>query len=334
MLFEPITLGGVTLKNRIVMSPMCQYSAGEQGLVTDWHRIHYASRAVGGVGLVMVEATAVQPNGRISTRDLGIWDDTHIAGLSEVVRLVQAAGAKIGIQLAHAGRKSQVEGRLDAPSPIAFSADFPTPVPLSQEGINDVVANFRQAAGRARQAGFDVIEIHAAHGYLINQFLSPLCNHRDDPYGGDRDRRFRLLKEIVTAVREVWEGPLFVRFSAEEYAEGGNHIEDYVYYSRLLKQMGVHLIDVSSGAVVPYPVRDYPGYQVPFAEKIRREAGIATGAVGKITVAQQAEQILENGQADLIFLGRELLRNPYWALHAAAALGVRNEPPVQYARAF
>ncbi len=334
LLFSPVTISGLELKNRIVMSPMCQYQAKADGFVTDWHRVHYPTRAVGGVGLIMVEATAVQPNGRISNQDLGIWSDDHIQGLSELVRLVHHHGAKIGIQLAHAGRKAQADGRHVAPSAIAFSDDYDVPEELAADEINEIVQAFRQAAIRAEKAGFDVVEIHAAHGYLINEFLSPLANHRQDEYGGNRENRFRLLEKTVKAVQEVWSGALFVRISAEEYAEGGNHIEDYVYYAGLLRDLGVHCIDVSSGGVVMAKIQDVPLYQVPFAERIKREAGILTGAVGKITTADQAEEILRQERADLIFIGRELLRNPYWAIHAARQFQIEGAVPASYIRGF
>lgn len=334
LLFSPVTISGLELKNRIVMSPMCQYQAKADGFVTDWHRVHYPARAVGGVGLIMVEATAVQPNGRISNQDLGIWSDDHIQGLSELVRLVHHHGARIGIQLAHAGRKAQADGRHVAPSAIAFSDDYDVPEELAADEINEIVQAFRQAAIRAEKAGFDVVEIHAAHGYLINEFLSPLANHRQDEYGGNRENRFRLLEKTVKAVQEVWSGALFVRISAEEYAEGGNHIEDYVYYAGLLRDLGVHCIDVSSGGVVMAKIQDVPLYQVPFAERIKREAGILTGAVGKITTAVQAEEILRQERADLIFIGRELLRNPYWAIHAARQFQIEGAVPASYIRGF
>ncbi|WP_139489334.1 NADPH dehydrogenase NamA [Brevibacillus dissolubilis] len=334
-LFEPVKINGMTLKNRVVMAPMCMYSADKQGRVNDWHKVHYATRAVGGVGLIIVEATAVEAHGRISDHDLGIWDDEHVAGLSEVVKLVKPHGTQIGIQLAHAGRKSEAEGTPVAPSPIAFSDRYRVPKELSRDEIHGVVRSFAKAAERAKQAGFDCIEIHAAHGYLINQFLSPLANQRTDEYGGGHENRFRLLKEVVLAVKEVWDGPLFVRVSAEEYADGGNHIEAYVFFSALLKELGVDLIHVSSGAVVPYPITDYPGYQVPLAEKIRYGADIPTAAVGKITTPEQAEEILQNRRADLISLARVLLRDPYWALHAQIALENNKESvPVQYQRGF
>lgn len=334
LLFQPIQIGGLTLKNRIVMSPMCQYSADEAGFVQDWHVTHYVSRAVGGVGAIVVEATAVEADGRITDRDLGLWQDAHIEKLADIVRQVHKHDVKIGIQLAHAGRKSECALPPVSAGDEPFSDRYRAPRPLSIEEIQGIVDRFRQAAVRAKKAGFDFVEIHAAHGYLLNQFLSPLVNQRSDEYGGSLEKRFRLLKEVVLAVREIWPETLFVRLSAEEYAEGGHHIGDTVEVCQRLKELGVQLIDVSSGAVVPFRIQDGPGYQVPFAERIRREALIPTGAVGKITEPEQAEEILQKGQADLIFLGRELLRNPYWALHAANRLGDGAKPPVQYERAF
>jgi len=333
-LFQSYTIREMTLKNRIVMSPMCQYSAEEDGLPTDWHRLHYPTRAIGGAGLIMVEATAVQPNGRITEQDLGIWNDRQAEALAEIARLVHRYEAKIGIQLAHAGRKSTVRESHEAPSAIPFSDAYDTPTALDLEGIARVVENFRQAAFRAKQAGFDVLEIHAAHGYLLNQFLSPLTNKREDAYGGTPENRFRLLQEVVQAVRSVWSGPLFVRVSAEEYAEGGNHIEQTIAHAKKLAELDVDLIDVSSGGVVPIRITDYPGYQVGYSERIRREAGIPTGAVGLITTPELAEEILQNGRADLVFLGRELLRNPYWPLLAEKGMTGSSASPKAYARAF
>ncbi|RNB81154.1 NADPH dehydrogenase NamA [Brevibacillus fluminis] len=333
-LFSPITLGSLTLKNRIVMSPMCQYSADEEGFVTDWHPVHYVSRAVGGVGAIVVEASAVEPDGRISSHDLGIWQDAHVAKLAQIVKQVHQHDVKIGIQLAHAGRKSESAKAPVSSSDIAFSEKYAQPRALSIPELQVIVDKFREAGERVAQAGFDFIEIHAAHGYLINQFLSPLVNNRSDEYGGSMENRFRFLREIVLAVRERWSGRLFVRLSAEEYADGGNHIEEYVVFSKWLKELGVTLVDASSGAVVPFRIRDFPGYQVPLAERIRKEAGIATGAVGKITTPELAEAIVSLEQADLVFLGRELLRNPYWPLHAAKTLRTEQPISVQYARAF
>ncbi|GAA4709909.1 NADPH dehydrogenase NamA [Brevibacillus fulvus] len=333
-LFRPITIGQLALKNRIVMSPMCQYSAAEDGKVNDWHLLHYPARAIGGAALLIMEATAVQPNGRITDQDLGIWDDQQVEGLARIAELVHRHGAKIGIQLGHAGRKSRATGRVEAPSAVAFSADYAKPAALSIGEIAQLVENFQRAAIRAKTAGFDVIELHAAHGYLINQFLSPLSNLREDEYGGSAENRFRLLKEIILAVRAVWSGPLFVRVSADEYAEGGNRLEQTVQFAKWMKAIGVDLIDVSSGGVVPVSVRDFPGYQVPFAEKIKQEANVATGAVGLIRTPELAEEILQNGRADLIFLGRELLRQPYWPQQAALELGEEIDLPTQYLRAW
>jgi NADPH2 dehydrogenase len=334
MLFSPLTIRNVTLKNRIVMSPMCMYSCtNADGFVTDWHTVHYTSRAVGQVGLIIVEATAVTPQGRISPHDLGIWQDEHVTGLRRLTELAHEHGARIGIQLAHAGRKADIDGPILAPSAIPFDR-MKTPEAMTLQQIDDTVRAFREGAERAAAAGFDVIEIHAAHGYLINEFLSPLANQRSDEYGGDRDRRFRFLERIASEIRSVWTGPLFVRISANEYHPEGNQIDDYVYYAARLKELGVDLIDCSSGGVVPVSIDVYPGYQVPYAERIRREVSVLTGTVGLITEPVQAEEILRNGRADLIFLGRELLRDPYWPRTAAKQLGVSLPAPKQYARGW
>ncbi|WP_410769064.1 NADPH dehydrogenase NamA [Fontibacillus sp. BL9] len=332
-LFSPYTIKEVTLKNRIVMAPMCMYSApNEDGKIGDWHRIHYATRAVGGVGLIIVEATAVLPEGRISYRDLGIWSDEHIAGLKEITDLIHQQGAKAAIQLAHAGRKAELNEDIFAPSALPFPG-MKTPLEANEDVLRRVVEAFSQSARRAKEAGFDIIELHGAHGYLINQFLSPLANHRQDAYGGTAENRYRLLGEIIDAVKTEWDGPIFVRVSANEYDENGNSLEQYIKYARNMKAQGVDLIDCSSGGVIPAKIDIYPGYQVNLSEVIRREAGIATGAVGLITSAVQAEEILGNERADLVFLGRELLRNPYWALNAAKELGSEIDRPQQYGRA-
>lgn len=334
-LFAPLTLRNLTLKNRIVMSPMCMYSCMDQsGKVNAWHKVHYPSRAVGQVGLIVVEATAVTAQGRISPHDLGIWDDEHIHGLKELTELVQLQGAHIGIQLAHAGRKAVLDSPITAPSAIPFDQNSKTPQAMSVEQIEETVDAFIQGARRAISAGFDVLEIHAAHGYLINEFLSPLTNQRDDEYGGDRDRRYRFLQEIITGIRQIWEGPLFVRISANEYHPEGNQLDDLIYYVELMKQQGVDLIDCSSGGVHPQPVEAYPGYQVPYAERIKHEVNIATGAVGMITSPGLAEDIVRNNRADLVFLGRELLRDPYWPRRAAKQLGFKLEPPAPYSRGW
>ncbi|AGT32649.1 NADPH dehydrogenase [Geobacillus genomosp. 3] len=335
VLFSPYTIRGLTLKNRIVMSPMCMYSCEtKDGTVRTWHKIHYPARAVGQVGLIIVEATGVTPQGRISEQDLGIWNDGHVDGLRELVGLVKEHGAAIGIQLAHAGRKSQVPGEIIAPSAIPFNESSRTPKEMTKSDIEETVQAFQNGARRAKEAGFDVIEIHAAHGYLINEFLSPLSNRRQDEYGGSPENRYRFLGDVITAVREVWDGPLFVRISASDYHPEGLTEKDYIPYAKRMKEQGVDLIDVSSGAIVPARITAYPGYQVPFAELIRREADIPTGAVGLITSGWQAEEIVHNGRADLVFLARELLRNPHWPYAAARELGVKIEAPVQYERGW
>lgn len=332
-LFTPYTIKNVTLKNRIVMSPMCMYSSpNKDGKIADWHRIHYATRAVGGVGLIVVEATAVLPEGRISYRDLGIWNDEHVTGLKEITDLIHQNGAKAAIQLAHAGRKAELDEPIYAPSAIPFPG-MQAPVEADGDYIQKVVGAFKDAARRAKEAGFDIIELHGAHGYLINQFLSPLANHRQDQYGSSADGRYRLLGEIIETVKTVWDGPIFVRVSANEYDENGNTLDQYIEYARIMKTQGVDLIDCSSGAVVPAKINVFPGYQVDLSDQIRSQAGIATGAVGLITKTAQAEEILGNERADLIFLGRELLRNPYWALNAAKELGAEIDRPQQYGRA-
>ncbi|WP_034681255.1 NADPH dehydrogenase NamA [Caldalkalibacillus mannanilyticus] len=335
MLFSPLTIRNVTLKNRIVMSPMCMYSAQqEDGSLTEWHVQHYVSRAVGQVGLIMIEATAVTPQGRISSLDLGIWDDRHIKDFSRLVDLIQQQGSKTAIQLAHAGRKATVEGPIIAPSAIPFDEKLKTPQQMSLKEVKETISAFKEAARRAKTAGFDIIEVHAAHGYLINQFLSPLTNHRQDEYGRDAQGRFRFLKEIIEEIREIWSGPLFVRVSASDYHPNGLAVEDYVRMAQQLKEEGVDLIDCSSGAVVPVPISVFPGYQVPFADQIKNQAQISTGAVGLITSGLQAEEILQNHRADLIFVARELLRDPYWPLRAAKELGYSLPAPKQYGRAW
>ncbi|ARJ38493.1 NADPH dehydrogenase [Sporosarcina ureae] len=334
-LFSPYTIRGVEFKNRIAMAPMCMYSSHNQnGNVEDWHKIHYATRAVGQVGLIIVEATAVQPRGRISSEDLGIWSDEHIEGLTEIVRLMKQHGARTGIQLAHAGRKATVDGPIHAPSPIAFNEDYKTPAEMTIADIEETIEAFKQGAIRSKQAGFDVIEIHGAHGYLLNEFLTPLCNHREDEYGGSAENRYRILGQVIDAIRSVWEGPLFVRISAEDYQEGGMDPSQYAEMAGWMKEQGVDLVDVSSGGVVPATIHPFPGYQVPFADVIRQHANIATGAVGLITSALQAEEILQNDRADIVLLARELLRDPYWAYTAAKELNVEIEAPVQYKRGW
>jgi NADPH2 dehydrogenase len=334
-LFSPYTIKNVTIKNRIVMSPMCMYSShNEDGMLQDWHYTHYVSRAVGQVGLIMVEATAVTPQGRISAQDLGIWSDEHIPGFTKLVNMIKEHGSKAAIQIAHAGRKATVDGEIIAPSALAFNGEMKQPKEMTIQEIAETIQAFQDGVKRAKQAGFDIIELHGAHGYLINEFLSPLSNHRTDEYGGSSANRYRFLKEIIEAVKEVWEGPLFVRVSANDYLDEGLNPEDYVEYAKLMKEQGVDLIDVSSGAVAPAPIKVYPGYQVGYSEKIRHGADIATGAVGLITTGIQAEEILRNERADLIFLARELLRDPYWPRTAAKELGVEIDSPKQYQRAW
>jgi 2,4-dienoyl-CoA reductase-like NADH-dependent reductase (Old Yellow Enzyme family) len=349
ILFSPLKLKNVTLRNRIVMSPMCQYSATD-GYANDWHLVHYGSRAAGGAGLIIQEATAVQPEGRISPGDLGIWSDEHIPFLKRIVNFIHEHGAVSGIQLAHAGRKAScavpAEGgrqldlknhgwRTVAPSSIPFLKEDRIPEQLTREGIKNVVDGIKEAARRAREAGYKVVEIHSAHGYLLQEFLSPLSNNRTDEYGGSFDNRIRLLKEVVSAVKKEWpdENPLFVRISSTDWTEGGWTIEESVKLASVLREMGVDLIDCSSGGNIYYAKIPFsPGYQVPFSEEIRK-TGIMTGAVGLITSASQAESILSGGKADLVFLGRELLRNPYFPLIAAKESGDDLKWPYQYLRA-
>jgi 2,4-dienoyl-CoA reductase-like NADH-dependent reductase (Old Yellow Enzyme family) len=347
-LLSPLTIRGVTCRNRIVMSPMCQYCATE-GMADDWHLVHLGSRAVGGAALIFVEATAVTRDGRISPGDMGIWDDRHVEPLARIARFIQSQGAVPGIQLAHAGRKASCDvpwnggARLRtpeqggwtvvAPSPIPFNDDDPPPVALDQAGIDGVVAAFEAAARRALAAGFRVLEIHAAHGYLLHEFLSPLSNHRTDQYGGSLENRMRPLLRVAESLRRHMprELPLFVRISATDWVEGGWDVEQSVVLAGHLRELGVDLIDVSSGALVPrarIPVGK--GYQVPFARRIRDEAGIRTGAVGLITEPHHADEIITGGDADLVFLAREMLREPYWALKAQHELGAEPAWPTQY----
>ncbi len=350
-LFAPITIRGLTLRNRIGVSPMCQYSC-EDGFATDWHLVHLGSRAIGGSALVFTEATAVAARARISPFDLGIWKDEHIAPLARIAAFLKANGSAAGIQLAHAGRKASTrrpweggtqvpagEGgwQPDAPSPVPFRSEDPPPRELSRDAIRGVADSFRTAAERALRAGFQVVEIHGAHGYLLHEFLSPLSNFRRDEYGGPFDNRIRVVLDVVDSVRTVWpeDLPLFLRISCSDWVEGGWTIEDSVELARRVKPLGVDLIDCSSGGTVPTAqIPLAPGYQVPFAERIRREAGILTAAVGLITTPQQADAIVRSGQSDLVLLAREFLRDPYFGLHAAQALGAPTDVPIQYGRAF
>ena len=351
MLFDPFVVRGLTLRNRIGVSPMCQYSS-EDGFANDWHLVHLGSRAVGGAGLVTAEATAVEPRGRISPEDLGLWKDEQVAGLERITRFLHAHGAAAGIQLAHAGRKASTArpwngGKplappagwtpIVAPSALAFDDGYQTPQALGEAEIASIIDAFAAAATRAARAGFDVIEIHAAHGYLVHEFLSPISNRRDDVWGGTFENRTRFLLEIVRAVRRVWEDrrPLFVRLSTTDWSgPDGWEVEDSIALARRLREAGVDLIDCSSGGIAPRIAIDAgPGYQTINAARIRVEAPIPTAAIGFITSAAQAEHILRTGQADMVFLARAFLRDPYWPLHAARELGASIAWPPQYERA-
>lgn len=349
-LFAPLTLRSVTLPHRLGISPMCQYSATE-GFANDWHLVHLGARAIGGAALVMVEATAVVAEGRISPGDLGLWSDAHVAPLSRVAGFIGAQGSVPAIQLAHAGRKASTpapwEGRGEvppeqggwqtvAPSALRYDEGYPLPEALDEEGIAQVVKAFGTAARRSRQAGFQIVELHAAHGYLLHQFLSPLSNQRTDRYGGSFENRTRLVVECVDAIRREWPDsqPLFVRVSATDWVDGGWSVDDTVRLAALLREHGVDLVDCSSGGLSPLqqiPVG--PGYQAPFAERIRRESGVKTAAVGLITTPQQADDLVRGGRADLVLIARESLRNPHFPFEAARALGHDLPWPRQYARA-
>jgi 2,4-dienoyl-CoA reductase-like NADH-dependent reductase (Old Yellow Enzyme family) len=350
-LFDPLNIRDITFANRVFVSPMCEYSSTD-GYANDWHTVHLGSRAVGGAALVLTEATAVLPEGRISPQDLGIWKDDHIGPLARIVRFIHEQGSVAGMQLAHAGRKASTYrpgagngaiplskggwNNVVAPSALPFADNYPKPQALSIEGIKNIVAGFAAAARRACEAGIRVIEIHAAHGYLIHEFLSPLSNHRTDSYGGSFENRTRILREVVTAVRGAWpeRAPLFVRISATDWTDGGWDIQQSVELARQLGKLGVDLIDCSSGGnVLQAKIPVGAGYQTPFAEQIRREANILTGTVGMITSPIQAEHIMVNGQADAVIIARELLRDPYWPLRAARELGQPISWPIQYLRA-
>lgn len=354
-LFDPLTQRSLTLRNRLLVSPMCEYSAVD-GVPGDWHLVHLGSRAVGGAGAVIAEATAVSAQGRISPQDTGLWNQTQLEAWRPITRFIKAHGAVAGVQLAHAGRKASTlrpwdghgpvpSGHGDwitvAPSALPFDTGWNMPQALDEAGIQAVIADFRDAARRALEAGFELVELHAAHGYLLHQFLSPLSNRREDRYGGSFDNRVRLTREVIAAVRQVWpeELPLWLRISATDWApeDGprGWDIEQSVQLARELESLGVDLIDVSSGGLLPHvkiPVG--PGYQVPFAARIRREAGIATGAVGMITEPEQAAAIIANDEADVVLIARESLRDPYFPRRAASVLGAKIEAPAQYQRAW
>ncbi|MBV8156073.1 MAG: NADH:flavin oxidoreductase/NADH oxidase, partial [Dyella sp.] len=340
-----------SLRNRLVIAPMCEYSAVD-GLPNEWHHVHLGSRAVGGAGLLITEATAISPEARITAEDVGLWNDAQVAAWRPITRFARAQGAVVGVQLAHAGRKASAmppwlgghprapdDGAWQtvAPSAIPFDAHWHVPEALDAAGIAKIIADFRAAAVRALEAGFELIELHGAHGYLLHQFLSPLSNHRTDSYGGSFENRTRLVREVIVAVREVWPEhlPLWLRISATDWAEGGWDIEQSVQLAQAVKTLGVDLIDVSSGGLVPHvkiPVA--PGYQVPFAARILHDAGVATGAVGLITESTRAARIIDEGAADVVLIARESLRDPYFPRRAAQELGVSIEAPVQYQRAW
>jgi 2,4-dienoyl-CoA reductase-like NADH-dependent reductase (Old Yellow Enzyme family) len=349
-LFSPLTLRTLTFKNRIFVSPMCQYSS-DDGMPTDWHMVHLGSRAVGGAALVCVEATAVSPEGRISPGDSGIWSDRHAEAFARITAFIRQQGSVSAIQLAHAGRKASTDlpwlgGKpVDssrggwqpiAPSPIAFAPGYPTPREMIPADIDAVVEQFSAAARRALQAGFQVVELHMAHGYLLHEFLSPLSNHRTDDFGGSLANRMRVPLRVAGVVREIWpqDWPVFVRISASDWKEGGWDLPQSIELSKALGKIGIDLIDCSSGGTAhDAKIPSEPGYQVPFAEAIRRESKIATGAVGLITNAVQAEEIIVGEKADVVFLARQMLRDPYWPLHAAKELGADVPWPKQYDRA-
>ncbi|KLD63663.1 NADH:flavin oxidoreductase/NADH oxidase [Dyella japonica] len=350
-LFTPFTQRSVTLRNRLVIAPMCEYSATD-GLPNDWHFVHLGSRAVGGAGLLITEATAISPEGRISAGDVGIWNEAQQQAWQPIIAFIKAQGAVAGVQLAHAGRKASSmrpwEGggplsadagawQTVAPSAIPFDHHWHVPLALDRAGIAQVIADFRAAAERALAAGFQLIELHGAHGYLLHQFLSPLSNQRTDEYGGSFENRTRLVREVITAVREVWPEhlPLWLRVSATDWSDGGWDVEQTVQLARDVKSMGVDLIDVSSGGLVPHvKIPLSPGYQVPFAARVRHDAGIATGAVGLITESTHAARIIEEGSADVVLIARESLRDPYFPRRAAQELGVTISAPEQYQRAW
>ncbi|TWP23309.1 NADPH dehydrogenase NamA [Apibacter muscae] len=348
-LLSPLNLNQISLKNRIVMSPMCQYSS-DDGFANDWHFVHYSSRAVGGVSAIIQEATAISPKGRISYKDLGLWKDEHMHNLNKIVDFLHKQNCLAGIQLSHAGRKASTPVPWNpkenlklnnnywesvAPSPIPFNSDSDIPKELTIQEINKIIQEFKEAAHRADKIGYDIVEIHAAHGYLIHQFLSPLSNKRTDDYGGNFNNRIQFLLEIISEVKNVLSKKvsLWVRISATDWIEEGWSNEDSIQLSILLKNMGVDVIDVSTGGLVNAKIPVQPNYQVPYAKNIKKETGIITGAVGLITNAIQAEEILENNEADFILLGRELLRNPYFPMEAASILGINPLIPPPYERA-
>jgi len=334
-LLDSWKVGTLELKNRIVVSPMCQYMAEESGSPTDWHQVHYGSLALGGAGLLMVEASAVEGRGRISTRDLGLYADEHTEKLARITKFAHEYGTKIGIQLAHAGRKADVPGEIVAPSAQAFSDRYASPRALAGSDLQDIVQAFVRSARRAIQAGFDFLEIHAAHGYLLHQFLSPLSNHRTDEYGGSLVNRMRLTREIIAAVRaEAGATPVGIRISATEYDPGGYDVHEAASFAAEFARDGVDVIDVSSGGNVPVAPAVYPGYQVPLAQVVRAAAGVPVIAVGMLDDAHLAEHVVQSGQADAVAVARGFLRNPHWGHQAIRELGGTPQPPGSYARAY
>ncbi|MNS24085.1 NADPH dehydrogenase [compost metagenome] len=332
-LFEPLTIKGVTFKNRIAMSPMCMHSAGADGKVSDFHLVHYGARALGGAGLVFLETAAVQKNGPIGHGDIGIWEDDQVPGLARVVEVIHKMGARAGAQIGHAGRMLGVASeRIVAPSAVPFAEGFRTPEALEDEEIAEIVEAFGQGARRAREAGFDVLEVHTAHGYLLGQFLSPVANKRTDRWGGSHENRYRIVRAVIDRVKAEWTGPLFVRISSTDYVEGGNRPDDFLIFGRWMQEQGVDLIDCSSGGLAMVKVDSYPNYQVPAAELLKRELGVMTGAVGLIETGRQAEEILRNGRADIVLVGREMLKDPFWARTAADDLKAEIGVPDQYTR--
>jgi len=333
-LFTPFEVKGLKLKNRIMMSPMCMYSAGQEGRTTDWHFVHYATRAIGGVGLIMQEATAVEKRGRITANDLGLWDDSHIEPLKKIVDFIHSIGCKMGVQLAHAGRKCEIKGeKIVAPSFMHWSDDYPVPIELTKTEIKKIVKAFGQAAARAVKVGYDTVEVHAAHGYLIHEFLSPLSNKRMDEYGGSRQNRVRFLKEVLEEVRKnILESmPVFVRVSATDFVEGGLDIDETIEIMKIVKEL-VDVVDCSSGGLLSPRIDLYPGYQIGYAEAVKRQVGISTVAVGLIDAPDMAEEIIGNQRADLVALGRVLLRRPYWPIYATYRLKADEIIPPQYER--
>ncbi len=337
MLLSKYTLKNMTLKNRVVMAPMCMFCAEDNGLVTDWHIDHYATRAAGQVGLIIVEATSVLPEGRISDNDLGIWSDDHISGLKKIVDRVHSYGTKVGIQLAHAGRKSTSKSCPHVSvTEEPFSDEYEKPNKLDSDQIEKVALAFRNGARRALEAGFDFIEIHAAHGYLLSIFLSPISNTRNDEWGGSKEARFEFPRLVIEKIREVWadEKPLGIRISASDHLDNGISKQDLDYIASEGKALGVDIFNVSSGGVVSAPINIYPGYQIGLAEMIRRENNVPVIAGGLIDSVDMATEIIESGRADLLYLGRALLRNPYWVMDAANKLGVEDVVQSQYLRAY